>query len=170
VKSLASVKPRRRVSWTLGALFAALVLASTPSGPAHADPLGVVAGEVLDITAEKLDVDIEGGRAVLEGNVHASLGELDVSCPKVEMRYDPAPTVKWVRGSGGVRATLRGIEATAQLVEVDVGRRQVTLAGGVELRRGKGWVHAERATIDVATRHVSLHEVKGSIPVETPRR
>lgn len=156
--------------WTLGALFAGLVVISSSRGPARADPLGVIAGEILDVTAEKLDVDIEGGRAVLEGDVHASLGELVVVCPKVEMRYDPAPTVKWVRGSGGVRASLRGIEANAEFVEVDIGRRQVLLAGGVELRRGKTWVHAERATIDVATRHVSLHEVKGSIPVETPRR
>ncbi|MBN1607964.1 MAG: hypothetical protein JW940_15105 [Polyangiaceae bacterium] len=137
---------------------------------ARANPLGVIANEVLDVTAQRLDVDIERGRAVLEGDVRASLGELQVQCPKVEMRYDEAPTVKWVRGTGGVRATLRNIEATAQLVEVDVGRRQVKLNGGVELRRGRTWVHADSAVIEIATRRVSLHDVKGSIPVEAPAR
>jgi lipopolysaccharide export system protein LptA len=153
-----------------GALAAGLVLLCSSGEPARAAPLGVIGNEVLDVTAQKLDVEIEEGRAVLQGDVRASLGELQVHCPKVEMKYDPAPTVKWVRGSGGVRATLRDIEATAQLVEVDVGRREVKLNGGVELRRGRTWVHADSAVIEIATRRVSLHDVKGSIPVETPAR
>lgn len=138
--------------------------------PARADPLGVIANEVLDVTAQKLDVDIERGRAVLEGDVRASLGDLQVQCPKVEMRYDEAPAVKWIRGTGGVRASLRDIAATAKLVEVDVARRQVKLNGGVELRRGRTWVHADSAIIEIATRRVSLHDVKGSIPVEAAGR
>jgi lipopolysaccharide export system protein LptA len=157
----------RAVSW---AAAAGLALLCTTGEPARANPLGVIANEVLDVTAQRLDVDIEHGRAVLEGDVRASLGELQVQCPKVEMRYDEAPTVRWVRGTGGVRATLRDIEATAKLVEVDVARRQVKLNGGVELRRGRTWVHADNAVIEIASRRVSLHDVKGSIPVEAPAR
>jgi lipopolysaccharide export system protein LptA len=157
----------RAASWAAAAGFALLC---TMGEPARANPLGTVANEVLDVTAQRLDVDIERGQAVLEGDVRASLGDLQVQCPKVEMRYDEAPTVKWVRGTGGVHATLRDIEATAQLVEVDVGRRQVKLTGGVELRRGRTWVHADSAVIELVTRRVSLHAVKGSIPVQAPAR
>jgi lipopolysaccharide export system protein LptA len=137
---------------------------------AQADPLAVVAGEALDVTAERLNVDVEQGTAVLEGKVEVRLGELDVHCPKVEIRYDEAPKVRWARGTGGVRASVRGIEARAQVVEVNVAQRKVDLFGGVYLSRGRGWVKADRATIDLATRKVALRDVTGSIPVEPPQR
>lgn len=138
--------------------------------PAVADPLGVIAGEVLDVSAQRLDVNVDNGTAQLEGDVHARFGELDVNCSKVEIRYDESPRVKWARGVGGVRARLKGIEATAASVTVDVPGRSVELNGGVRLSRGKGWVTADVATIDLATRKVSLRTVKGSIPVQPPAR
>lgn len=145
-------------------------LALFTRGEAQADPLGEVAGQALDITAQKLEVDVEGGTAVLVGDVRATLGDLVVVCPRVELRYDTAPEVRWARGSGGVQATFKDIDARAQVVEVDVVKRKLMLAGGVQLKRGRGWVRAETATIDLKTRHVSLQNVKGSIPVETPDR
>lgn len=137
---------------------------------AYADPLAVVAGEALDVTADALDVDIDAGRAVLQGSVAMKLGGLRVECPKVEIGYDTAPTVRWAKGSGGVHAELGGIVADAAIVQVDVKQRRVMLAGGVKLARGKGWVHADEATIDIKTRHVTLRNVKGSIPVNAPNR
>lgn len=156
----------------MGALLVGIAIsggmATTPE--AHADPLGVVAGEVLDVSAKRLDVDVEGGTAKLQGEVHATLGELDVECDKVEIRYDPSPRVQWARGTGSVKARVRGIEATADTVEVRVPERTVELRGGVRLARGRGWVTAARATINIATQKVSLEGVKGSIPVEAPAR
>jgi lipopolysaccharide export system protein LptA len=137
---------------------------------AKADPLAVIAGETLDVKADQLEVDIEKGTAVLTGSVVATMGELEVACPRVDIRYDEAPKVRWARGTGGVRAKLKGIMANADAVEVDVPTRRVRLAGSVKLSRGKGWVEAESATIDIATRKVTLQEVKGSIPVEPPPR
>jgi lipopolysaccharide export system protein LptA len=151
------------------ALAAAGLIVSLP-GEAHSDPLAVIAGETLDVKADKLAVDIDKGTAVLEGSVRAKMGELEVLCPKVEIRYDEAPKVRWARGSGGVRARLKGIEASASSFEVDVARRSVKLVGAVRLSRGRGWVTAESATIDLSTRKVTLNEVKGSIPVEPPAR
>jgi lipopolysaccharide transport protein LptA len=150
--------------------FAAALALVLPNSPAQADPLAVVAGETLDVKAEKLDVDIEKGTAILTGNVTAVMGDLEVVCPRVEIKYDEAPKVRFAKGTGGVRATIKGIVASAQAVEVDVAGRGVKLIGAVRLSRGKGWVEAERASIDIATRKVTLHEVKGSIPVEPPAR
>lgn len=146
------------------------VLAEGGRTPARAGPLGVIGGQTLDVTAQSLDVDVNKNTAVLQGNVHATLGDLDVVCPKVEVHYDRAPRVRWARGSGGVRAVLKGIQATASVVEVDVAQRRVTLSGGVRLTRGRGWLSAERATIDLRTHRVSLVNVQGSIPVAPPKR
>jgi lipopolysaccharide transport protein LptA len=148
----------------------ALALLSTQRLPEASANLATIGGQSLDLKADTLDVDINKGRATLEGNVHATLGELSVICPKVEMAYDEAPQVRWARGTGGVEARVHGIVARASVVEVDVPKQQVNLMGGVRLTRGKGWVEAERATIDISTYRVSLHEVKGSIPVKPPPR
>jgi lipopolysaccharide export system protein LptA len=154
----------------LAPLAALLALIAGPALPSRAEagPLAVVAGETLDLRADSLEVDMARGTALLEGKVHASLGDLQVDCGKVEVRYDEAPNVRWARGTGGVNARARGFSATASAIEVDVGRRSVRLAGSVKLSRGKGWVTADSATIDLATRKIVLNDVEGSIPVKTP--
>ncbi len=161
---------RHLVQSLIGAAAIAAAALFVPGGAAQADPLGVIGGETLDVTAQKLDVDVDKGKAILEGDVHATLGDLRVECPKVEIRYDKAPRVRWARGTGGVTARLKGIEAKAAVVEVDVAGRRVKLSGGVRLARGRGWLKAGSATIDLNTRKVSLEDVTGSIPVETPAR
>jgi lipopolysaccharide transport protein LptA len=153
-----------------GAMVAGTALLLSASTASGAHGLAAIGGETLDVQANKLDVDIEKGTAVLEGDVTVAMGELRVQCPKVELRYDQAPQVRWARGSGGVTASLNGITATANEVVVDTAQRAVRLAGGVRLMRGRGWVEAERASIDIGTRKVTLTEVKGSIPVEPPKR
>jgi lipopolysaccharide export system protein LptA len=155
------------------ALIVAIVLspfALSGTQSAKADPLAVVAGQSLDVRADHLDVDIAKGTAVLQGNVHAVLGELEVECGKIDVRYDEAPVVRYARGSNDVTVRLKGIEAKAATLEVDVARRSVRLQGGVKVSRGRGWVTADAAQIDIATRHVTLDDVRGSIPVQAPAR
>jgi lipopolysaccharide transport protein LptA len=150
------------------AAASAAVLASAFS--ARADPFAVIEGEALDVSADRLEVDVEHGSAELRGNVTARLGEIEVHCPGVEIRYDKSPRVSWLRGTGGVTARLKGIDATATTVEFDASSRKVALHGSVRLSRGRGWLTAEHATIDVASGKVSLQEVKGSIPVDPSRK
>jgi lipopolysaccharide export system protein LptA len=153
----------------VAAAAALSVPAAELSRSAHADPLAVIEGEALDVSADRLDLDVERGTALLQGNVSANFGDLDVHCPSVEIRYDRSPRVSFARGTGGVSAHLKGIDATAASVEFDAGTRSVSLQGNVRLTRGRGWLTADRATIDVATGRLSLQEVHGSIPVEQPR-
>ena len=137
---------------------------------AGADPLAVVEGEALDVSADRLDVDVERGTALLQGNVSTRLGELEVHCPTVEIKYDKSPRVSFARGTGGVSAKLKGIDATASIVEFDATSRTVAFHGSVRLSRGRGWVTAEHATVDIASGKVSLQDVKGSIPVDPVKR
>jgi lipopolysaccharide transport protein LptA len=136
----------------------------------RAEPLVVLGGEMLDVSAQRLDVEISKGQAILEGQVHIALGTLEAQCDRVDIKYDEAPQVRWARGSGNVRLSVKGIVATAQSMEVDVINKRAQLLGNVRLTRGRGWIAAEKASIELVTNRVSLEEVKGSIPVAPPTR
>jgi lipopolysaccharide export system protein LptA len=122
-------------------------------------------GEALGLQADKLDVDVSAGEALMTGNVSLTKGDLKVSCPRIDLRFDNSPHVKWAKGSGGVVADVRGVHAEAPEVELDLVKQVLELRGGVRLTRGQGWLQADRATIDIKTAKVSLTQVKGSIPV-----
>ena len=137
------------------------------SPQASAEPLPAIGGDAVEVQAEQLDVDVAAGEAVLTGKVVVSKGDLTVSCPRIDLRFDHTPHVTWLRGSGGVSADVRGVHAEAPTVELDLAKQVLDLRGGVKLTRGQGWLTADSARIEVATGKVSLTQVKGSIP--TPR-
>ena len=151
-----------RASIALVAATCGVLLSPT----ALADPLlGVGGGDAVNVQADALDVDVSAGTAVLTGNVSLGKGDLHVSCPRIDLKFDTTPHVSWARGSGGVSADVRGVHAEAPEVEVDLSKQVLDLRGGVRLTRGQGWLTADRASIDIATAHVTLSQVKGSIPV-----
>src|SRR5258708_35844595 len=119
----------RRIALALPFALAAVTFA--PRGEAGPDMLGGVGGESVSVQADQLDVDVLKGEAVLTGKVTLSKGDMTVSCPRVDLRFDNTPHVSWVRGSGGVSANVRGVHAEAPTVELD-------LTKGVLDRRGGG--------------------------------
>lgn len=143
---------------------------TAPGGVARAAPIAVVDGEALDVSAEHLEVDVSRGTALLRGSVVASFGDVEIRCPTVEIRYDRSPRVSFARGTGGVTVRIKGIEAAAETLEFDAGARKVALSGGVRLSQGRGWARAERASFDISSGKVSLEDVKGSIPIDAPKR
>lgn len=153
-----------RVSLALAAVATAIAPSSLAEPPKAAAP----AREQVSLSADRLDIDLEGKTAVFAGNVRLDRGELKIRCPKVEVRYDAIPNVTWARGTGGVVAELKGVHAEAPEVELDLPKQSLVLRGGVRLARGAGWISAASATIDLLTSKVSLTEVKGALPVPTP--
>jgi lipopolysaccharide export system protein LptA len=132
---------------------------------ALADPLLGASSDPVAMQADQLEVDVSAGSAVFTGNVSLAKGDLHVSCPRIEVKFDTTPHVSWARGSGGVSADVRGVHAEAPEVELDLTRQVLELRGGVRLTRGQGWLQAEKASIDIATAKVTLAQVKGAIPV-----
>jgi lipopolysaccharide export system protein LptA len=130
-----------------------------------ADPLAAIGGDKMSVQAEKLEVDVNAGTAILTGNVALAKGDLRVTCPRVDLRFDATPHITWMKGSGGVTADVRGVHGEAPEVEVDLSRQTLELRGGVRLARGAGWIQAERAVIELGTAKVTLTQVKGSVPV-----
>jgi lipopolysaccharide export system protein LptA len=151
--------PRPAILLALAALFFA--------GPIGAEPLDA-AGEPLQMSADRLELDVEAKTAALTGHVKLTRGAMTVSCPRVDVRYDQVPHVIWAKGSGGVVAEVKGVRAEAKDLEIDLKARSMELRGGVRLTRGEGWITAEQASINIATGRVTLSEVKGSIPVPSP--
>ena len=144
------------------ALGSAALLAPTTVAGAES----VLGGEAaVSLQAERLDIDILAGEGTLTGKVTLSKGDLVVSCPRIDLRFDQTPHLIWAKGSGGVTADVRGVHAEAPSVELDLGKQVLDLRGGVKLTRGQGWLTADTARIEIATAKVSLTQVKGSIPV-----
>jgi lipopolysaccharide export system protein LptA len=144
----------------------ACAAAFLPAPAASADVLeGVVGGDAVKLQADQLDIDVLAGEATLTGKVTLAKGNLTVTCPRIDLRFDHGPHLTWARGSGGVAADVQGVHAEAPSVELDLVRQLVELSGGVKLTRGQGWLTADSARIDIATARVSLTQVKGGIPV-----
>jgi len=156
---------RARTLAMIAALAALLVPAASVADPI----LGVGGGDAMSLQADRLDVDVNAGEALLTGNVSLSKGDLKVSCPRIDLKFDNSPHVKWARGSGGVSADVRGVHAEAPEVELDLAKQVLELRGGVRLTRGQGWLQADRATINIDTAKVTMSQVKGSVPVPPPK-
>jgi lipopolysaccharide export system protein LptA len=155
-----------RWSFRKSLLVAAAAIASTlSSAPGAGETLLGGGGGAVNVQADQLDVDVLKGEAVLTGKVSLAKGDLSVSCPRVDLRFDNTPHVTWARGSGGVVADVRGVHAEAPTVELDLIKQILDLRGGVRLTRGQGWLTADTARIDIGTGKVTLTQVKGSIPV-----
>ena len=139
--------------------------ALAPSSLAEAEPLLGGGDPNVNLQADKLDIDILAGEATLTGKVQLSKGDLVVSCPRIDLRFDQTPHVTWAKGSGGVTADVRGVHAEAPSVELDLAKQILDLRGGVRLTRGGAWLTADTARIDLPTSKVSLTQVKGALPV-----
>jgi lipopolysaccharide export system protein LptA len=158
----------RSLRLAVATVVAGACLTGAPGAAPDAQAEGAfftVGGDTIGVEAEHLEIDVDQGQATLTGAVVLTKGDLKVSCPKIELKFDATPHVLWVRGSGGVVAALRGVHAEAPEVEMDFSKRILELRGGVRLTRGAGWIAADRASIETATAKVTLSGVKGSIPV-----
>ena len=151
-------------------LAAGLVLLTTSFAPreADADPLLDVGKGDVGVQADKLEIDVATGSAILTGQVVLSKGDMAVRCPRVELKFDTSPHLNWAKGSGGVVADVRGVHGEAPEVELDLKKQILELRGGVRLSRGQGWIQADKATIELANGKVTATQVKGSIPVPKP--
>jgi lipopolysaccharide export system protein LptA len=132
---------------------------------ARAEPIAVVDGQPIMVTAEHLAVDVHAGTALLSGKVQLQRGQLTIRCDRVEARYDDAPNVTWARATGDVTAELGELHARAHEAELLVRSRTLVLRSGVKIRRGGAWMEAREAQIDFGTGRITLEQVTGSIPV-----
>src|SRR5690349_14285994 len=111
-------------------LSLALLLLCLPRTSAHAESLLALPTDPMNLQADKVEIEINAGNAVLSGNVLLSKGDLSVRCARVDVKFDTTPHIRWAKGSGGVTADVRGVHAEAPDVEFDVVRQTLELRGG----------------------------------------
>lgn len=155
---------RRRWSFALLAVAlgsAVLVSFRTSLGAAPAFSL---AGEPVDLRADRVDVDLGTSTAILEGHVELTRSDLRVSCPRVEARFDKDGRILRAKGAGGVVVIMgpRAIRGEAAEIELDVVARTAELRGNVRVAQGGSTLTAQRASVDLATSRVSLEAVRGT--------
>ena len=151
---------------TLAALGGVAVGAPAGSASAARDPLAFeVAGEPVDVRADRLDLDLASANktASLAGHVVVRRGELTLRCPRLEARFRDGPQLTWAKGDGGVSLDVKGTHAEAEEVEVDLATRTLVLRGKVVVQRAGSHLSADGATIDLATSCVALTGVRGTL-------
>jgi lipopolysaccharide transport protein LptA len=122
----------------------------------------------LDVESDRLDLDLKAKRALLEGHVRLSRGELRLTCEKLVIDYagkEGALRVARAKGTGSVEIELRGAKALTPEADYDVDAQHIALKGPVRLLRDGGWVAAGGADVDVQQGRVTLTSVKASLPI-----
>lgn len=156
----------RARSWLLLMAICLLAVAGVMAvADVEAEPLATVEGEPIDVEARRVEIDLKSGHALLVGDVRIRRGDLEVTCARVEARYDQAPAIRWAKATGGVHARLRAFEARASEAELALDRNELVLRGDVRVSRDGAWMRADEATVDLATNRVVLERVRGRLPV-----
>lgn len=161
-----SVRARSRRVATLavascGAIFALFLSLRSSLGAAPAFSL---AGEPVDLRADRVDVDLASSSAILEGHVELTRTDLRIACPRVEAHFDKDGRILRAKGAGGVVVVLgtRGIRGEASEIELDVVARTAELRGNVRVSQGASTLTAQRASVDLTTSRVALESVRGT--------
>ncbi|HEY5711408.1 MAG TPA: LptA/OstA family protein [Allosphingosinicella sp.] len=106
----------------------------------------------VDVASERIEVQDRANRAIFSGNVVAVQGNLRLNSSRLTVVYANSGNntqIQRLEASGGV--TLRSPTETArgQFAIYDLGRRLVTMIGGVTLDQGANHVQGGRLVLDL---------------------
>jgi len=106
----------------------------------------------VDVGSERIEVQDRANRAIFSGNVVATQGNLRLNSSRLTVVYannGNNTQIQRLEASGGV--TLRSPTETArgQFAIYDLGRRLVTMIGGVTLDQGANHVQGGRLVLDL---------------------
>ena len=106
----------------------------------------------VDVASERIEVQDRANRAIFSGNVVAVQGNLRLNSSRLTVVYANSGNntqIQRLEASGGV--TLRSPTETArgQFAIYDLGRRLVTMIGGVTLDQGQNHVQGGRLVLDL---------------------
>lgn len=124
------------VIWVVPAWSASSDLADTaPQGP-------------IDITAERLDVDEQGGTAVFSGQVIAKRGDMTVYAEELILyRAGKTEQLERIEASGGVRVVQQDRVGTAQRASFYQQEEKLILTGDARVRQGQNEVSGEEIVL-----------------------
>jgi len=108
----------------------------------------------VEITADNLDINQNGGTAVFAGNVKLGQGSLRMSATKVDVVYGKAGTsaqgtISTVTAQGDVVLSNGGEAAEAQRAFYNVANGNIEMTGDVILTQGVNALAGEKLVIDL---------------------
>lgn len=166
-------RARQSLLWPWAAGFLLVLSLSLPARVLDAEPAPSpkpkpTANEgskakLLELSADRVDIDVEAKSAVLEGHVKLARAGISMGCARAEARFGDGFSLVWAKGTGGVSAEVKGVNVQAPQVEVDFAKQTMSFSGGVKLTKGEGWLSAQRATVRLDTGKVSMSEVEGAL-------
>lgn len=118
----------------------------------------------VDYKAQHIDLLDKQNRVALSGNVEVTQAGLTVRSARMLVNYSNAKSleIEQITALGGVEVTRGDERATGDVAVYDFGRRIITMAGNVALRRGGDNLHGGRLVIDLAS---GTSSVDGGSPV-----
>lgn len=166
-KSIAHPNLRRiALAWGCGgfALTAALAggMALQAQGIAAHDSSAPV-----NYAADRIELQDRENRVILSGNVVIEQAGLTVRSARTLVNFEDTGSlsIQRITATGGVEVTRGDERASGDNAIYDFGRRIITMAGNVRLRRGSDTLNGGRLVIDLES---GLSSVDGSAAGSTP--
>lgn len=150
---------------SLAAAAAAALALSPAVGQAPGSALkGHDTDAPVDVYADRIEVQTNGDRALLSGNVVVRQGNLELNAPRVTVVYADTGDlqIRRIDATGGVVLRSPSETARSQYAIYDTGPRLITLVGGVTLRRADAQVTGGRLVLELDTGRVVMDGAPGS--------
>jgi lipopolysaccharide export system protein LptA len=146
------------------ALAAAAFVSLAPASGQVSSLKGHNSNAPVDIGADRVEVEDRADRAVFSGNVVVKQQELTLTAARLTVSYSNGGNVQVRRidASGGVTVTSPSERAQGDFGIYDVGRRLITLIGGVTLIREGNRVNGGRLVIDLDSGRAVMDAPGGS--------
>lgn len=147
------------------ALACLLALSSSPALAQTVDARAPSPAEI-DLKSETLTVDHKKHRAVFEGGVVVTRGDLEVRCPTLVAHYDRASKVREVVCEGPVTATQGGRVMTSKAGSFDNTKGLLQLDGETTLVDVDRRFTGERLTYETSTNQAIIAAGQAELPAD----
>ncbi len=107
----------------------------------------------VSYAADRIELQDRQNRVVLSGNVQINQAGLSLSAARTLVNYSDAGSlsIQRIMATGGVTVSRGNERASGDTAVYDFGRRIITMAGNVRLRRGGDTLNGGRLVIDLTT-------------------
>lgn len=104
----------------------------------------------VEVTADALEVDQDGGTAIFTGNVLIGQGDMRLSAPRVLVVYKNGRTgIERLEATGGVTLVSGPDAAESQRADYDIDTGTILMSGSVLLTQGNSALTAEQMRVNL---------------------